>query len=80
MKQLCLNDEALPYFFEEPIDFDLLVKWVQHIILFDTSNSFRLNEAFSCYAYTLNDSSIMISGDEDSSIITLIDIVSINLI
>ena len=76
MKQLFVNGNATTLFFSKEASFDDIFEWVQEQVMFDSHNTFCLNEQYSC---CVNNSieGICISGDEDLKQITIEDIAPI---
>ena len=80
MKQLFIRSQATTIFFNESTTYNQIVDWVDDLMNNYDSNIFNLNEPHSCSMYkSINETEIFISGDEDSIIISIENVVPINL-
>jgi hypothetical protein len=77
MKQLYFGDKPTSIFFEKNVKMKDVVNWVNRKLIY-SDNIFDLNEQHSCKAINIDNTTIVISGDEDYKEIELVNVQSTN--
>ena len=79
MKQLFIREKATTLFFKDSTPFEDILNWVSIEVAFNESNIFNLNERHSCTTSSCVNE-IFICGDEDSVVLTLETVTTVNIL